>query len=231
MLCRMMKPAFGLRLAPIVLSAVMLVGCAVAVDPNSSPAQQRMAQESQRFNTTVAEGAVISALLCALLGGVLAGQRGAEVGAGVCLLAGGAVSYLIAQNNYQHAQTQEHLNAAIKDSEQAAQDARNDAADAEQIAADAHARAAGLAQALRAGCITAAQYNSQLASYAASQKAMEKVSSGLKDKADSIRKSAAAAGDNGVQLTTSADDIDRSRAEIDQAAKQIQQSLAATPSA
>jgi hypothetical protein len=231
MLSRVMTPAFGVRVASIVLAAVMLVGCAVAVDPNSSPAQQRMAQESQRFNTTVLEGAITGALLCALAGGVWAGQRGAEVGAGVCLLAGGAVGYLIAQNNYQHAQTQEHLNAAIMDSEEAARDARNDAADCQQIAANARAQAAGLGQALRVGRITAAQYHSQLASYSASLKAMEKVSSGLKDKADAIRKSAALAGGNGVQLSTSADDIDRSRAQINQAAEQIRQALAAAPSA
>jgi uncharacterized membrane protein len=231
MLCRAMTFAFGLRLVPIVLAAVMLVGCAVAVDPNSSPAQQRMAQASQHFNNTVATGAGAGALVGFAAGLATGKLQNALIGAAAGAVVGGVAGYVVAQNNYQHTQTQENLNAAIQDSTQAAQDAHNDAVDSQQIADDARAQAAGLAQAMHAGHITAAQYHSQLASYTVSLKAMEKVSSGLKDKADAIRKSAALAGENGGQLSTSADNIDTSRAEIDQAAEQIRQALATTPSA
>jgi len=231
MLCRMVIRAFGLRVAPILLSAAMLVGCAVAVDPNSSPAQQRMAQASHQFNNTVATGAAAGALTGLVVGLASGKWQNALIGMGVGAVTGSVAGYVVAQNNYAHAQTQENLNAAIQDAAQGAQDARNDAADAKQIADEARTHAAGLAQAVQERRMTAAQYRSQLSSYNQSLKAMELISSGLAKKSDDIHKSATIAGDSGVQLAASADEIDKSRAEIDQAADQIRQALAATPSA
>ena len=221
----------GLRHIPIILSGVMLVSCATAVDPNASPAQQRIAQANQHFNGTVAEAAVFGAVLGGVGGYLLGGAKGAAIGAGAGLAAGGLTGYLVAQNNFQHAQTQQNLNAAIQDSMQAAQEARTDAADSEQVAAEARAQAAGLAQALHAGRITADQYRSQLAGYNQSLKDLQQVSHALAAKSEAIRKNVVLAGGNGSQLADSANDIDRSRNQVDQAAEQICQALAATPSA
>ena len=109
MLSRMAMSVFGFRLAPIFLSMVILAGCAAVVDPNSSPAQQRMAQASQRFSNTVAEGAIAGLILGAAVGALAGGGRGAAIGAGAGLATGAVAGYMVAQNNFQHSQSQQNL--------------------------------------------------------------------------------------------------------------------------
>lgn len=227
---RVMKPRLGVRLAPMVLAGAVLAGCATPPDPNASPAQQRIAQANQHFNGTVAEGAVIGTVLGAGLGYLVGGARGAVIGAGAGLAAGGLSGYLVAQNNFQHAQTQQTLNAAIEDAEKSAQEARTDAADSQQIAAEARAQAASLAQAMHSGRITAEQYHAQLAHYNQSLKDLQQISHALAEKSALLRHNVALAGGNGGQLADFANDIDRSRTQVDQAAEEMRQTLAATPS-
>lgn len=230
MLSRLFRPRAGLRFAPLFLVGLMLTACAT-IAPDATPAQRRVAEASNRFATTTAEGAVAGAVLGAGLGYLMGGGRGAAIGAGAGLATGAVAGYLVAQNNYKEEQTEGNLNEAIADANVAAADARSDAQASQQVAAEARTRAAALGENYRTGKITAAQYRTQLSSYRDSLKSLDDISKGLQDKATAIRWNANVAGVQGGALTASADDIDRSRSSIDASAAQMRQVLAATPSA
>jgi len=213
------------------LCAALLFGCAMPLPPGASPAQQRLAQQNSNFNSTVAEGAVGGALVGALGGLLIGGSlKDVAIGAGAGAVAGGVAGYLVAQNNFAHAQTEETLKAAIADARTSTAKAQQMAADARQVASEAQQKAASLAQQVRARQITADQYRTQLASYRQSAEQLEAISKKLGEQSvqlrDNARRPMATA-----DFSTDANAIDASRREMDMAAAQIRRALEATPAA
>jgi len=92
-------------LAAAAAALLLLSACATtnAGGEPLSPAQQQLRSQTERFNETVATGAVVGALALGILGALLAGPRNRGEGAALGALAGaaigGASGYYIATRN------------------------------------------------------------------------------------------------------------------------------------
>ncbi|OYV35352.1 MAG: hypothetical protein B7Z80_18660 [Rhodospirillales bacterium 20-64-7] len=130
-----------------------------------TPEQQQLHASNNRFNSTVAEGAAVGAVGGALIGYLSGGTKGALIGAGAGLATGGAAGYLVAQNNYTQARTEQNYRTAIADAQTQAAAFQKDATLSETVAAQAMSRAAELNAQYRAHTISAEQYRSSIAQY------------------------------------------------------------------
>ena len=220
------------RLLSLVLAATLLVaGCATTDTSGLSPAQQALEQSKRRFITTTAEGAVGGAALGALVGGLTGGGRGALIGAAAGGALGGVAGYAVAQNNYSRSHTEADLNAAVDDANQQAAQARQDADRSRQIASEARAASARLQAQYRAGQINASQYRASLASYQTSLGTLQQISQGYGDQITQLRQNASVAPAGGAaSLRASSNDIASSKAAVDQSVRDLQATLASTPS-
>ena len=214
----------GLRLFPLLLAGCLaLISCADL--STMSPAEQAVERSKRRFLTTTVEGAAAGAVLGAALGAIAGGGRGALIGAA----AGGVAGAAVAQNNFQRSQTEGNLNAAINDASQQASLARQDAQNGQAIAVEARAKVASLRAQLRAGQITAAQYNAGLANYKRALASLQEMSKGFGDEIASMRTNASLAGRRGASLNQSATDIEQSKAGLDRAIGDLYATTSAEP--
>ena len=221
------------RLLSFALAATLLAaGCTATDTSGLSPAQQAVEQSRQhRTATTTAEGALGGAALGALVGGLTHGTRGALIGAAAGGAVGGVAGYAVAQNNYSHSRTEADLNTAVDDANQQAALARQDADRSRQIASEARAASARLQAQYRSGQINASQYRASLASYQTSLNSLQEISRTYGEQITQIRQNASIAPARGAaSLRASSSDMAASKATVDQSVRDLQATLAATPS-
>jgi len=100
-------------------TALMLGACTTTGnDTARTPAEQRMHEQAQTFNTTIAEGALTGCVVGALIG-ILASNRhqgsGAAIGCGAGAAVGGATGYMVASTQEKYANEEARLDAMTAD--------------------------------------------------------------------------------------------------------------------
>ncbi|QXP83111.1 glycine zipper 2TM domain-containing protein [Methylococcus sp. Mc7] len=171
-------PPAGRRLvAGALIPALLVSGCASTGgyrQPYASSSQARLAQLSEAYNQTLAEGCVTGAAVGGLAGGLIGRDwKGAVAG----LLAGAALgcaagSYMgNLQNNY--AREEDRLNAVIIDIRRDNQSLAELIPVAQRVVEDNKARVAELNKAIASGRISRAQAASQLADLDASRSQLQ----------------------------------------------------------
>ncbi|MDF9392546.1 MULTISPECIES: glycine zipper 2TM domain-containing protein [Methylococcus] len=162
-----LPPAGRHFIAGALISALLVSGCASTGgyrQTYGSSSQARLAQLSEAYNQTLAEGCVAGAALGGLAGGLIGRDwKGAVAG----LLAGAALGCAAGnymgnlQNNY--AREEDRLNAVIIDIRRDNQSLAELIPVAQRVVEDNKARVAELNQAIAAGRISRAQAAGQLA--------------------------------------------------------------------
>lgn len=102
--------------------ALALGGCVTTgtgSESARSPAEARMRQQAEVFNTTVAEGAAVGCAVGAIIGILASNNRnrgsGAAIGCGAGALVGGGTGYMVASTQEKYANEEAHLDAMISD--------------------------------------------------------------------------------------------------------------------
>jgi uncharacterized membrane protein len=147
--------------------AVGLAACASTYDDGRplTPAQQELRRQNERFNETIATGAVVGALTLAILGALLAGERdrgtGAVIGATAGAMVGAAAGHYLATRNERYASREQAAMARIEAAEREAAEFAKTARAAEQVAAENRARLRQLEAQVTRGQATAGQLAAQ----------------------------------------------------------------------
>ncbi|MCC7283288.1 MAG: hypothetical protein IT556_12955 [Acetobacteraceae bacterium] len=151
------------------LALLMLGACASSAnDPSLTPAQRALRQQTERFNETVATGAVAGALLGALAGALLAGNNrgnrlgGAAIGAAAGAALGGAGGYYIAGRNQRYASREQAAQSRLEAAQRESADLARTAALSDQVSRENAAKLAAARERYAAGQITRAQLDAQL---------------------------------------------------------------------
>jgi hypothetical protein len=150
------------------LAACLLLLSSCATEADLTPAERELRATNQRFGLTVAEGAVLAAILGAGLGALASPKdrgRGAAIGGLAGGVAGAGAGYFVARNNAARAGSEADYRQLIVSATQDADAYARSAAASRQIAASARADGAALDAAWRARRITAAAYAEQLQKY------------------------------------------------------------------
>lgn len=225
------------RLGGLALACTLMLGaCAQqpGYDASLTPAENELRASNIRFNNTVLTGAVTGALLGAGAGALLAGRNNRAQGALVGAAAGGALGagagYGVASNNQRQTQSEDTYNALIQEAQTRADQARKSAAASRVIADDAAARLRTLNAQYASKQISADAYRAQLARQRDNLNVLnerireaDSTSATLRTQARGLDRARAA------PLLASATDLDRSNAEMKNAAAQMTRTLAATP--
>jgi hypothetical protein len=224
-------PARSTRaLAVATAGAMFLSACAMEPGGPMTAEQQQLHESNNRFASTVAEGAILGAVLGAGLGYLAGGSRGMLTGAGAGLAAGTAAGYLVAQNNYTQSRTEQNYQSAIEDARKQAAAFDRDAALSEQIVAQASARAAQLQTQLRSKAITADQYRQQMASYSSTIKDIDVKHSKVQEQITALNQSAAVTpGPQAAPFSQSVQSIQRADQRMAAAQQRLRQ-LTVAPS-
>lgn len=217
---------------PVVAALVLslsLGGCVTASESaeNLTPAQRELRQQTQRFNETVATGAVAGAALGCLVG-VLASSRnrgaGCAVGAGVGALAGGGTGYYIASRNEQYASREQAANARAAAARKEADDLARTADVAERVTRENKAQLASLDQRYRAGQLTAAQYRAQTEAMREDAKTIRKAS-------EEAGKAQSAMNSDGGAAREQAPRVAQAQRRLDSSARELEEALNRVPAA
>lgn len=161
------------RCRPMLAAAMvaLLGACASAAnDPTLTPAQRALRQQSERFNETVATGALAGAALGALAGALLAGNNrgnragGIALGAAAGAAIGGGTGWYIASRNERYASREQAAQARIEAAQRESADLARTAMLSDQVARENEAKLADARRRLSAGAITRQQYAQQVAS-------------------------------------------------------------------
>jgi uncharacterized protein HemX len=213
-------------LAATAASLLLLSACATtnAGGEPLTPAQQQLRSQNERFNETVATGAVVGAIALGILGALLAGNnrgQGAAVGALAGAAIGGAAGTYIAARNERYATREQAANARISAANREAAELERTALAAEQVAKENRERLAALQARVKAGQATAAQLRAQQAT---AQQDLEL----MNDAIAHSRKVEGAMRADGVPQAASVQD---SRRRMEDAARDLQGALAQVPAA
>lgn len=151
-------------------AALTLAGCQTTGGGGNyahlTPEQRELRQQSDRFNQTVTEGAVIGALGGAVLGALIDRNnpgRGMLIGAAAGGTLGAGAGYAVASQQQQYASQEQRLNSLIQASEQEIAANRQAIAATERVVAQQRANIAQLRQAYANRQITADRYRAELA--------------------------------------------------------------------
>jgi uncharacterized protein YcfJ len=200
-----------------------LSACATTSNVPLTPAQAQLKQQNERLVTTVAEGAIVGAVIGGLLGYAIGGGRGAAIGAGAGLATGAATGYAVAQNNFRQARTESNLQGLIKQADADADAYERSANASAQIAADLRAQNAQLNAQYASHAISATQYQGQLANYRTSAETMQKQLTSMDKEAADLR------ADGSPQLIGAASRIDAARQREAKALQDLNSDLSAVP--
>jgi uncharacterized membrane protein len=226
-----MKSTFRALLI-LVSAGLLLGGCANmnAACQNPTTPDQVLDCSNSRFSTTVAQGAVVGAVLGGTAGYLLAGSgnKGAGVATGAVLggALGTAAGYAVARNNFQQQRTEQNLNALIASAHQDAVTAQQAAAAAHQRATEAQARIRQLNAQYRAGQITSENYQGELASYRETEEKTRQMIDNVNRRASEIRQDAAQAGSGRGELEQQARALDAAKMQLTQSYNGMVQALA-----
>lgn len=218
-------------------AALALGGCATggaSYDGTPlTPAQAALRAQTDRFNETVATGAVAGALLGALIGAISDSKnpgRGAAIGAAAGGVLGGASGYYIATENERYANQEQALQARIEAARNEADSYRKIASASARVAADNRQRIATLEQQYRNGQISARDYKARTASMEDDLRLMDEALANSRDVRSKMAQDSAYAGSYGrASLNQSNADIGRSAQEIARSRDELARALAAVP--
>lgn len=191
-----------------------------------TPAQRQLREQNERYNETIATGAVVGAVLLGILGAAVAGRNnrgaGAAVGAAAGAAMGAAAGHYLAKRNERYATREQAAMARIDAAEREAADLAATARAAEQVTAENRAKLNRLEAQLRAGQATAAQIEAQRRT---AQQDLALMDSAI----DHSRKVESAMQADGVP--DQAARVAQSRQRIEESARQLREALAKSPSA
>ena len=169
-------------------------GCATnrAADRPLSPDEQRLRQQAEVFNTTVAEGALAGCLAGTLLGILVAKDKAAGAVAGCAAggVAGGAGGYYVAQKQETYASAERRLDAMIAAVRQANQRLAGIVATSQRVIAADRARIEDIDRSLAANRISLDQARAQMAAVDDNRAYLEKTLAGLHEKQKTYREAA-----------------------------------------
>ncbi|SRR6266404_26788 len=213
---------------PTVIFAITLAlaGCAHiggASDANLTPAERQLRDSTDRFNETVATGAIAGAILGALLGALVSSNNPGE-GAALGAAAGGALGagagYYVASRNESYASAEAGRDARLAAAQKELANYHDIARYSDQVVAENQKKLATLDAQYKNGQIDAKQYRSQV--------------SDVQLMNDRMQKAVSESAKTSQQMN--ADGLSQESAELDQLAEHIQQnqielakSLAAVP--
>jgi uncharacterized membrane protein len=218
------------RVAVAIAALLTLSACAGQFSNEPlTPAQMQLKQANQQTATTVAEGAVVGAIIGGLLGYAIGGGRGAVIGAGSGMALGAATGYAVAQNNFRQARTESSLQALIQHANADADAYERSANASAQIAADLRAQSAQLSAQYAAHAISTAQYQERLANYRNSADIMTKQLGAMEKEAADLRKDAGSGGSDVLPLNRAASRIDAARQRESAALQDLNAALSAVP--
>jgi hypothetical protein len=205
------------------LALLMLGACASAAnDPTLTPAQRALRQQSERFNETVATGAVAGALLGALAGALLAGNNRGNMAGGIALGAaagaaiGGGTGYYIASRNERYATREQAAQSRLEAAQRESADLARTAALSDQVSRENAAKLADARRRYAAGQITRAQLDGEVR---AAQSDLDLIRQGV----DHSRKVEGAMRADGVGSEASR--VAGSRQQMEESASRLQQAL------
>ena len=153
----------------LLAAGVVAAGCQSSrgvSDANLTPAQRQLRAETDRFNQTVAEGAVAGALLGGLIGALAADDNplaGAAIGAGAGAVVGAGAGYFVASQNESYASEEARLNAEIQAAREEVASYQRIVSASQRVVDQHKATIAQLNSQYRQGQITADQYRRQTA--------------------------------------------------------------------
>lgn len=191
-----------------------------------TPAQRELREQNERFNETIATGAVVGALVLGILGAVVAGRdnraAGAAVGAATGAAVGAAAGHYLAKRNQRYASREQAAMARTDAAQREAADLAATARASEQVTAENRAKLARLEAQVRAGQATAAQLAAQRRT---AQQDLDLMESAI----DHSRKVESAMRADGVP--DQAASVAQSRQRMEESARQLREALAKSPSA
>lgn len=215
-----------LRSCRLVLAAAMLAvlgACASAAnDPTLTPAQRALRQQTERFNETVATGALAGAALGALAGALLAGNNrgnragGIALGAAAGAAIGGGAGWYIASRNESYASREQAARSRIEAAQRESADLARTAMLSDQVARENEAKLADARRRLAAGAITRQQFAGQVN---AARKDLELIQEGV----DHSRKVEGAMRQDGISGEASR--VATSRQQMQESADRLQRAL------
>lgn len=219
-----------MRALPLLLAlAVGLGACASAAnDPSLTPAQRALRQQSERFNETVATGAVAGALLGALAGALLAGDNrgnragGIALGAAAGAAIGGGTGYYIAQRNERFTSREQAAQSRLEAAQRESADLARTASLSDQVSRENETRLANARRQFAQGQITRAQLDGQVRQ---AQSDLELIRQGV----DHSRKVEGAMRADGVGGEAAR--VATSRQQMEESAQRLQSALARAQSA
>jgi hypothetical protein len=223
-----------LALTVAVPTAFTLSGCAMpsADDPNLSPAEQQLRQQSANFDKTILEGAGIGAVAGALLGGLFDSNhlQGAAIGAAGGAALGGAAGYGVAENNQSQASTESAYNDQISAARTSAEEFNESARTAETVAYEATTEASRLQAEYASQQISADGYHAALQKYADDNEALSKTIAAAQKQEAALRDAAASSSySERRRLNASANNIHQSAEVMLEQQQQITSVLDETP--
>lgn len=219
------------RCRPAALAAAALLAlaaCASTAEDGRplTPAQQELRRQNERFNETIATGAVVGALALGLLGALLAGPRdrgtGAVIGATAGAMMGAAAGHYLATRNERYASREQAALARLQAADREAAEFAKTAQAAEQVAAENTARLRRIEARLARGEATAAEL-------AAQRRAAERDLALMEGAAGNARKVEEALRADGIPAQAA--QVGESRRRIEDSARALREALAQSPKA
>lgn len=212
-------------------AALSLVACATGMDdPNLSPQQRAMRQQSGRWNATVATGTLAGAAGGAALGAAFGGNnRGtaALIGAGIGALGGLVAGAMVANRNLAFENQEAPIKDRIADAQQRILELERSAKAANDLAMDNIRRLDQLEGQYRRGQITAATYRAQAQSMQADVELMRNEQGGAQSFADRL----AGSSQTAPQLRSEEVKARQSAITIQRSADELERRLARVPAA
>jgi hypothetical protein len=199
-----------------------------ADDPNLTPAQRQLRQETARFNQTVGEGAVIGAVAGGLIGALAYSDNplaGAAIGAAAGGALGAGAGYFVATQNESYATEEDRLEAEIAAARQEVASYQRIVSSAQAVVDQHKARIAQLNGQLRQGQITASQYRTQTASMEADLQEIRTAIDGNRETAQALQQriaeQRAAGGAGAAELTQAHQELVAERRELERLANEL----------
>lgn len=147
-----------------------------------TPVEQRMRAQSQAFDKTVWEGALIGGASTSLLMAVLSGQELAMLGGGAGAAAGGLAGSYVANKQKQYSNKEDVLNSMTADVRQSNADSRALIASVRAVIDEDKRRLAAVQQQVQSGQATQAALAAERRRIAENKAVMKQASQGAREK-------------------------------------------------
>lgn len=207
--------------------SMMVSGCATnrAANRPLTPDEQRLREDAEAFNTTVAEGALAGCLVGGLLGLAMAKNKGQGALAGCAAggVTGGATGYYVAQKQQNYASAERRLGATIVDVRQDNQRLVGMVETNRRIIAADRAKIEDIDRSLAANRISAEQARAQMAAVDDNRAYLEKTLSNLRERQKMYKEAAPTLKAQGTKQQAA--ELDREIASLETQVKQLEGEL------